>query len=182
MRRPTPTSTASPLALGQPPAPTASRFLQLAVLKVTRWQFGGIGPPDRPLLVLRGQREGVRRTPRRLPCRRPCRRLGGSGDAGWRTPAVHVNYLNDSPDFDTLNLLVEAMTPEASRLDPPTYARRHSDVTSDGLLPRARSGPDDRLRLAEGRVLASAAALHELLARGPFAWWRRIGPCTGQEP
>ena len=89
--------------------------------------------------------------------------------------AVYTKYLKDADGFHTLNLLAEALTPEVSGLI--HCLMRESALM---LLPMALAASREVARTLDCdwpkvRVAASAEALHRLLARGPFHWWRRAG-------
>ena len=163
-----------PLSLSQPPVTTASRFLQLAVPKITRWQFGG-EPGHRidrlPFSTV--QREGVRRILADFRAAEPAAGWAevATGDGGRL--AIYIKYLNDSADFNALNILVEALTPETSRL---IHRLMHECALM--LLPMAFAATLEAARTIDCdwpkvEVVESAATLHETLARGPYQWWRR---------
>ena len=80
--------------------------------------------------------------------------------------------LKDSADFDTLNILVEALTPEISGL---VYNLMQECAFM--LLPMAIAASVEAAQTVDCdwpkvKVVASAAELHELLVRGPFSWWK----------
>lgn len=115
--------------------------------------------------------------------RRILAEAGAAEAEGWveiTTPdggrlAVYTKYLRESADFDTLNLLVETLTPEVSGLV--HFLMRAGALL---LLPMALAASRAVARTLECdwpkiKVVASAAALHAVLARGPYAWWRRTG-------
>lgn len=165
-----------PLALGQAPDRSASRFLQLAALTVTRWTI------DRKP----GHR--IDRVPFSAAQREAIRRIVAEAEAtetagGWveittadgGRLAAYTKYLKDADDFQTLNLLAEALTPEVSGLV-------HCLMRECGLmlLPMALAASREVARALDCdwpkvRVAASAAALHRVLASGPYHWWRRAG-------
>jgi Ran GTPase-activating protein (RanGAP) involved in mRNA processing and transport len=163
-----------PLALTKKPSSTASRLLQLAAPKITRWQVG-----DEPgyridrLPFSKAQRQGIRRI---------LTEAGATEAAeGWvevatndgGSTAVCVKYLNDSADFDTLNILADVLTPEISSL-----IHRLMRECALMLLPMAFAATLEVARTIDCdwpkvEVVGSARALHEVLARGPYLWWRR---------
>src|SRR5262249_46170880 len=103
------------LSLSRPPAPTASRFLQVAVPQVARWQFRG-EPGHRldRLAFSAAQREGIRQVPADCRAAEPAEGWAQVATRDGGRLAIYVKYLDDSADFNTLNLLVEVLTPEVS--------------------------------------------------------------------
>ena len=162
-----------PLALGQSPDTTESRFLQLAVPKVARWQFDGHrGHRIDRLPFTTAQREGIRRI---------LSDFGTEPAHGWTEAVtrdggrltVYTKYLDDSVDLDSLDILVEVLTPEVSRL---IYRLIHDGAMM--LLPMAFAATEEVARTIDCdwpkvEVIASAATLHDVLARGPYHWWSR---------
>ena len=163
------------LSLSQPLVTAESRFLQLAVPKVERWQFDGEPGHRIDRLPLTGaQREGIWRI---------LSDLGTEPAEGWTEVAtrdggrltVYTRYLNGSADFDTLDILVEAFTPEVSRL-----IHRLMHECAMMLLPMAFVATVDVARTIDCdwpkvEVIGSAATLHDVLAGGPYPWWSRFG-------
>jgi len=143
---------------------------------VTRWKFSG-----KP-----GHR--IDRVPFSAAQRETIRRILAETDAaeaaaGWveittadgGRLAVYTKYLKDADDFDTLNLLAEALTPEVSGL-----VHRLMRETALMLLPMALAASREVARTLgcdwpKVRVATSAEALHRVLASGPYHWWRRAG-------
>jgi hypothetical protein len=163
-----------PLSLSQPPVTAASRFLQLAVPQITRWQLGG-EPGHRidRLPFSTAQREGIRRILADL-------RAAESAD-GWAEAAtsdggrlaIYIKYLSDSPDFNALNILVEVLTLEVSGL---IHRLMHECALL--LVPMAFAATSEVARTIDCdwpkvEVVGSAATLDKVLARGPYHWWRR---------
>jgi hypothetical protein len=163
-----------PLSLSQPPDKTAGRFLQLAVPQVARWRLGDeSGHRIDRLPFSTAQREGILRTLADFRAAEPA-----NGWAEVATPdggrlAISVKYLSDSTDFDTLNVLVEVLTPETSGL-----IHRLMRECALMLLPMGFAATLELARTIDCdwprvEVFGSAAALHKVLARGPYHWWRR---------
>jgi hypothetical protein len=161
------------LPLSEPPATIESRFLQLAVPQVERWQFDGeAGHRIDRLPFSTAQREGIRRV------------LAGFGvepAQGWTDVAtrdggrltIYTRYLNDGGEFEALDILVDVLTPEMSGL-----VHQLMRECALMLLPMAFAAMTD---VAESldcdwpkvEVVESAAALHKVLASGPYHWWRQ---------
>jgi hypothetical protein len=169
-----------PLAIRRAPDRSASRFLQLAALTVTRWkQFGKPGHRIDRMPFSAAQRQAVRRV------------LDEAGAVeaadGWEAVAtadggrvsVATKYLGDADDFHTLNLLADVLTPEASGL---VYRLMREGALM--LLPMGLAASREVARTLDCdwpkvRAAASAEALHRVLVRGPYAWWRRAGKGRG---
>jgi hypothetical protein len=165
-----------PLALRQAPGTAASRFLQLAAPTVARWKFGKeVGHRIDRLAFSAAQRDAVGRV---------LAEAGAAGAAeGWVEVTTadggclvaYTKYLCDAADFHTLNLLAEELTPEVSGL-----VHRLMRECALMLLPMALAATRAVARTLDCdwpkvKVVASAGALHQVLARGPYAWWRRTG-------
>jgi hypothetical protein len=163
-----------PLALTKEPLKTASRFLQLATPKIARWKMG-----DEPghridrVPFSTEQREGIQRILTEVNAAEPAEGWVevATGDGGRM--ALYIKYLNDSAEFDTLTLLVEVLTSEISCL-----VHRLMQECAFMLLPMAFAASIEVARTMDCgwpkvEVVTSAATLHELLARGPYDWWRR---------
>jgi Ran GTPase-activating protein (RanGAP) involved in mRNA processing and transport len=161
------------LCLSQPPATAASRFMQLAALNVERWQFG-----DEPghridrLPFSAAQREGIRQILAEFHAAEPAQGWVevATGDGG--RVRIYIKYLDDSADFNTLNILVEVLTPEISG-----FIHRLMYECAFMLLPMAFAATVEVARTIDCdwpkvEVVGSAAALHKVLARGPYHWWR----------
>jgi hypothetical protein len=163
-----------PLSLGQPPGTTASRFLQLAVPKIARWQFRGeSGHRIDRLPFSTAQRDGVRRILAEFHAAEPAEGWAEVATRDGGRLAIYVRYLNDSADFDTLNILVEVLTPEGSCL---IHRLMHECALMS--LPMAFAATSELARAIDCawpkvEVIGSAAALHDVLALGPYHWWRR---------
>jgi hypothetical protein len=165
------------LALTREPPTTAGRFLQLAAPKIARWQSSGNdGHRIDRVPFTPSQREGIRRI---LTEARATEAASGwvsvaTSDGGRM--AISLKYLDDAPDFDTLNILVDALTPQISCLI-------HKLMHECGLMawPMAFAASTEVAQLIDCdwpqvEVVASAATLHQLLARGPYHWWNRASP------
>ena len=88
--------------------------------------------------------------------------------------AVFIKYLDDSAEFDTLNLLVEALTPEVSNL-----VHRLMRECAFMLLPMAFAASAEVARTIDCgwpkvEIVTSPTILYELLSRGPYHWWRDL--------
>jgi hypothetical protein len=165
----------SSLSLSQLPATAESRFLQLAAPKIERWHSDG-KPGHRidRLPFTTGQREGIWRVLSEF----------GTGPAeGWAEVAtrdggrlkVYTKYLDNSAEFDTLDILVEVLTPEVSRL---IHQLMHECAMM--LLPMAFAATVDVARTIDCdwpkvEIIESGAMLHDVLVGGPHLWWSRSG-------
>jgi hypothetical protein len=163
-----------PLALSKTPETTASRFLQLVAPKITRWHFRGeAGHRIDRLPFSTAQREGIRRILAEFGAAEPAEGWTEVATRDGGRLAVSVKYLDDSADFNTLNILVEVLTPEISR-----FIHRLMRECALMLSPMALAASSKVARTIDCdwpkvEVVRSAAALHEVLARGPYHWWRR---------
>jgi len=161
------------LALTEEPARAESRFLQLVTLKIARWEFSG-EPSHRIDRVpfSTEQREGIQRILTEVSA--------ASTNEGWvevttqdgGRVAIYVKYLDESDDFEALNLLVEVLTPEISGL-----VHKLIDECAFMLLPMAFAANDEVAGTIDCdwprvEIVESAERLHGLLARGPYHWWR----------
>jgi hypothetical protein len=162
-----------PLSLNQPPVTTLSRFLQLAVPEVARWELDGQPGHRIDLLPFsRQQREDVRRILAEFRAAEPVEGWAevATGDGGRLR--ICIKYLEDGPDFSTLNILVEVLTPEISGL---IHRLMHECALM--LLPMAFAATAEVARTIDcdwPKVeVVGAAELHEVLVRGPYHWWRR---------
>jgi hypothetical protein len=162
-----------PLELDKEPATTANRFLQLAAPTIFRWNFD-----DEPcyridrLPLSAAQREGIQRILAECSAAQPAEGWAevATGDGG--RAAIYIKYLNESAEFDALNILAEVLTPEMSGL-----VHRLMRECELMLLPMAFAASREVARTMDCdwpkvEIVASAKALHKLLARGPYAWWR----------
>jgi hypothetical protein len=163
-----------PLELTNAPATTAGRFVQLAVPKIARWQNGN----------RRGHR--IDRVPFTPAQRKSIRRIlvetrAAEAASGWASVATgdggriafHTRHLDRGPKFDTLNALVDVLSPEVSSLI-------HKLMQECALMswPMAFAASAEVARAIDCdwpkvEVVASAEALHQFLARGPYHWWSR---------
>jgi Leucine-rich repeat (LRR) protein len=162
-----------PLDLTKEPLTTASRFLQLATPNIARWKFG-----DEPghridrVPFSTAQREGIQRILTEVNAADPAEGWVEVATSDGGRLAIYIKYLNDSADFDTLNILVEVLTSEISCL-----VHRLMQECAFILFPMAFAASVEVGRTIDCdwpkvEVVASAATLHELLARGPYHWWR----------
>jgi hypothetical protein len=164
------------LALTEEPAQAASRFLQLATLKIARWEFSG-EPGHRIDRVpfSTAQQEDIQRILTEV-------NAADTGE-GWvevttqdgGRMAIYVKYLGESTDFDALNILVEVLTSEISGL-----VHGLMDECTFMLLPMAFAASQEVARTVDCdwprvEVVGSAERLHGLLARGPYRRWRNAG-------
>lgn len=162
-----------PLDLPREPSHTAARFLQLAVPEVARWRIQG----------RRGHR--IDRVPLTTAQRDGIRGILNTSRAteadGWEAVATSDNgrmrfftkYLDEAPDFDSLNILVDVLTPEISGI-----LQELMQKCPLMLWPMAFAASDEVARSIDCdwpkiEVITSAATLHQLLARGPYHWWHR---------
>lgn len=164
----------SALALSKEPARSASSFLQLATPTIRRWESIGetMHAINRSPFTT-AQREGIQTI---------LADVGATATAdGWVAVETsdggrmrfHTKYLRDADDYDTLNILVDTLTPQVSAL-----AHRLMKECSFMLFPMSFAASTDVAGVIDVdwpsvEVVPSAATLHELLARGPYVWWRR---------
>jgi Ran GTPase-activating protein (RanGAP) involved in mRNA processing and transport len=161
-----------PLVLTEEPEITATRFLQLATPKVTRWSSGH--RIDRVPLS-DAQRRAVRTGLAKV--------FTVEADDGWERvntcdggdAAIYIKYLDDLEKFDTVNFLIDSLTPAISRLV-------HTLMCECGfmLFPMAIAASEAVAQTIdcdwpEVRVVTSDESLHELLLRGAYYWWRDRG-------
>ena len=160
------------LALPNAPAKRESRLLQIATLKIARWSFHG-EPGHRIDRVpfSTAQRDSVQRLLAEVNACEPVKGwVHVTTNDGGRV-AIYVKYLKDSDNFQTLNNLVEALTPQISGL-----VHRFMQECAAMLLPMAFAPSVEVARRVDCdwpkiEVVPSGVALHELLACGPFGWW-----------
>jgi hypothetical protein len=161
-----------PLALDEEPVNTASRFLQLAKPKIARWKVGGeSGYRIDRVPFSAEQKETIQSI---------LTEAGGAENAkGWTEVATgdggqitgYTKYLHDSDEFDTLNLLIEALTPEISRL-----VHRVLQACDVLLWPMAIAATAEAAQAIDEdwplvRIFSTPASFHTLLTRGPYHWW-----------
>ncbi len=166
-----------PLSLATPPATRSTRYLQLAELKVVRWQRGGDSGHrlDRvPFSASRRQRildllESSGGTESRAGWTEVTSRDGGR-------VSICTRSLADSGEFESLNIIVEVLSPQGCQLV-------HQLMLECGLLllPMNFAASDEAASTLDCdwpdvTVVESATLLHELLSRGPYAWWRDQSP------
>ena len=89
--------------------------------------------------------------------------------------AIYTKYLDNPVDFDSLDILVDALTPEISCL---IHRLMHECALM--VLPMAFAATVEVARTIDCdwpkvEVIGSAATLHEVLARGPCHWRSRTG-------
>lgn len=160
------------LALMKKPARTESRFLQLAMLKVVRWKLSGeAGHRIDRVPLTTAQRKAIKQI---------LAEAGAKAAKGWTEIvtgdggrlALYTKYLSDSDEFDTLNILVEALTPECSGLVHGLMENGELMLLPMAFAPSAKVAKTIDCDWPQVKVVASAAALHGLLARGPYDWWK----------
>ena len=106
-----------PLALTREPAIAAGRFLQLAAPEVARWRLGGEdGHRIDRVPFTPAQRDGIRRILAEAQAAEAANGWVSVATRDGGRMAVSIKYLDDAPDYDTLNILVDALTPEISGL------------------------------------------------------------------
>lgn len=161
------------LDLKKKPAKAATRILQLATLKIERWNlFGKPGHRIDRIPLTKKQRKCVQDLLAELKASVPTKGWVHveTGDGGRM--AVFVKYLKDSANFDTLNILAEKLTPAISG-----FAYKLMLECDFMLLPMAFAasagvaGTID-CNWPKIEVVPSASPMHELLSRGPFHWWK----------
>jgi Ran GTPase-activating protein (RanGAP) involved in mRNA processing and transport len=163
-----------PLALTKKPASTASRFLQLAAPKITRWQFQD--EPDYRIDRVPfspTQRERIQRILAEVRAVENAEGWAEVATSDGGRMAIYIKYLNDSAGFDTLNILVDVLTSEISGL-----VHKLMQEGALMLLPMAFAASGEVAGTIDCdwpkvKVVPSAATLHKLLARGPYHWWRQ---------
>jgi hypothetical protein len=167
------------LSLGTKPSVADSRFLQLAALKVARWQFQG-EPGHRLDRVpfSPSQRQMIQST-----LATPGAESVTESRAGWvdvKTSdggrmSVFVKYLADAADFDSLNILIETLSPQICECV--HQLMRQGEFL---LLPMAFATSEEVAATLEGEwppvtLVETPAALQQHLARGPCQWWMEHG-------
>lgn len=162
-----------PLDLIREPSHTAARFLQFAVPQVARWRVAGLrGHRIDRVPFTPAQRAGIRGI---LNAARATEADGwanvATGDDGLMRLAT--KYLDESPDFDSLNVLIDVLTPQISGIIQDLMQKCHLM-----LWPMAFAASDEMARAIDCdwpkvEVITSATTLHRLLARGPYHWWSR---------
>ncbi len=86
--------------------------------------------------------------------------------------SIYTKYLGEADDFDTVNILVDVLSPEISEL---IYRlmQEHGFL----LLPMAFAANEEIVESLDCEwptvnIMASAAAMHDVLTRGPYHWWK----------
>ena len=163
-----------PLALTREPATAAGRFLQLAAPEIARWRLDGEdGHRIDRVTFTKAQRDGIRRILTEAQAAEAANGWVSVATRDGGRLAVSIKYLDVAPDYDTLNILVDVLTPEISGL---VYRLMlECDLMS---WPMAFAASTEVARAIdcgwpEVDVVASAAELHRLLSRGPYHWWSR---------
>ena len=163
-----------PLALTREPATTAGRFVQLAAPKIARWQLpGNDGHRIDRVPFTPAKREGIRRILTEARAIETANNWMSVATSDGGRMAIAIKYLDDAPDFDTLNILVDVLTPELSCLI--HQLMQECDLMS---LPMAFAASTVVARAIDCdwpkvALVADAATLHEWLTRGPYRWWSR---------
>ena len=160
------------LSLSEPNMASPTLFLQLALPTITRWKDGH--RIDR-LAFSEAQRQAITEF------------IDEAGelevDQGWVkivTPdggmvSIYNKYLEDADDFDSLNLLVDALTRGATQL-----IYRIMQECGLMLFPMAIAADDLVAQTLdcewpEVKTVASFEAMNGILVQGPYAWWRGKG-------
>jgi len=161
-----------PLSLEERPSVPAARFLQLAALTVARWELAG--EPGHRLDRVPFSPE-QRRTIESLLVRaaaaesRPGWVDVATGDGGRMS--VHTKHLAGAGDFDSLNIVVESLSPEVSEC-----VHRLMRECGFLLLPMVFAASDEAAAMLDcdwpkvTRV-ESAPCLHELLSHPGHPPW-----------
>lgn len=170
-----------PLDLGTKPAHAASHFLQMASLEIVRWSFDG-EPGYRldRLPFTNEQRQAVHQ----------CISTRGSPPAtdGWSEITtqdsgrmkLHTKYLNDAAEFDTLNILVEQLSRDITAILNGLLDQCQFMLLPMFIAPNAEFAATLDCDWPKVEVVASTTKLHNLLARGPYDWWKRLGNEKGE--
>ncbi|QEH34449.1 Leucine Rich repeats (2 copies) [Aquisphaera giovannonii] len=163
-----------PLDLAREPADPAARFVQLVTPTVARWRFRDTAGHRIDLVpFIPAQREGIRRVLREAGAVEDAGGWAGvaTGDGG--RAAFSTRYLDGGPEFDALNVLIDALTPGIC-------GPIHMMMQRCGLMawPMAIAASPEAARAIDCdwpkvEVVSSSSALHRLLARGPFRRWHR---------
>lgn len=163
-----------PLALTREPDLTTGGFLQLAAPKVSRWHLHGHdGHRIDRVPFTKGQRKRIRGI---LTEARAAESADGwasllASDGGRMT--ICVKYLAGAPDFDTLSILIDEWTPETSGLVFKLMTECDLMAWPMALAATPEVAGAIDCDWPEVKVVRSAAALHQILARGPYHWWSR---------
>lgn len=162
-----------PLKLNTEPENTACRFVQLATLSIARWKAG----------TYQGYR--VDRVPLTPNQRKTIQKVlagarAGKAVNGWASVStkdrgrmsVHTRYLKSSGELDTLNILVDALSPQVSEL-----IHRLMKESATFLCPMSIAATKEVAQSIDADwpkvdVIDSADQLHSLLERGPYHWWK----------
>lgn len=164
------------LSLQTPPGRPTATSLQLGALTIVRWSFQGEPghrfdrcewtPAQRNLVY-----ELLAETTRDEAANDWTRVTVADGGV----MALDLRQLADSPNFDTLQIRVDTLTPAISRL-------LHQAMSRGGLmlLPMgfAVEPPDwcDGCEWPRVKLIESSETLYEILRNGPYDWWRRRVP------
>ncbi len=162
-----------PLALTEEPVVTTSRFLQLATPKIAQWKWGnepGYRIDRVPFSTT--QRESVRRILAEVSSAESTKGWVEVAMSDGGRMAIYIKYLNESADFDNLNILVDVLSPDISGLVHKIMQECAFFLLPMAFAPSAQVAGTIDCEWPKVKVVASAAALHELLVRGPYQWWR----------
>ena len=152
---------------------TASRFVQLAVPTIFRWQIGQ-EPGQRidRAPFTQSQRDYVRRCLVDVGAveEDEGRTVIATDDGGKMS--LYLKYFSELADFNTINVLIQLLSPQIVRLV--------FNLMRDGrfmLFPMAMAANDDVAELIDCdwpkvTVVGSPEELHRLLDRGPYHWWK----------
>ncbi|QDU73557.1 hypothetical protein Pan97_05330 [Bremerella volcania] len=160
------------LTMADPQVATPTRFLQLAAPKIFRWKDGH--RIDR-VAFTKSQRETVQTILDEASA--------AEANPGWQmiaTPdggkvSVFTKYLSEADDFDSLNFLVDALTPEVTRL-----VYQVMDKCDFLLFPMAIATNTEVAQKLDAdwpevTLATSDQSLHAILAQGPQSWWQSRG-------
>jgi hypothetical protein len=157
-----------PLALSVPPANGETHFVQLAIPTVFRWSSGH--RIDRSAFSLE-----QRKTARKI-----IRELGEEDADGWVRAltsdggkvSVFTKHLDKSAEFDSLDMLVDSLTPQVSQ-----FIYRVMRDCGLMMFPMAIAVDEAIAKLIDCEwptvtLVSSEQSLNDLLIRGAYDWWR----------
>lgn len=160
------------LNLAAPQANALTRFLQLAAPKVFRWSDGY--RIDR-VAFTKTQREAIQSILDQAHAE--------AADQGWQTittpdggnVSVYTKYLDDADDFTALNISIDTLTPDVTRL-----VYQFMETCDFVLFPMAIATRAEVAQMLDAdwpeiTLVSSDQSLHAILAQGPQSWWQDCG-------
>jgi Ran GTPase-activating protein (RanGAP) involved in mRNA processing and transport len=161
------------LTLADAPSSTASRLIQLASPVITRWQFRGEEPGHRIDRVpfTTAQRDNIQRILGEANAGKPVKGWAAVSTSDGGQMAVYVKYLKDSSEFDTLNILVDELTPAICSLLYKLMRENAFMLFPMAFAANAEVAGKMACEWPKVEIVASEGTLHDLLQRGPYQWW-----------